>query len=251
MSAEGNLYNPAIFAGVNLPAWQLANEYLEICKTIPTKIACIRAHIFKIYRPALPYHVDLREQLAQADTFEELCKISEELKERLIKISLEYPENTVIQKDETGFKIFPYWICQPNIRLTENAKKNQDELMRKENLSDENNKPTNDEPQVGKVGVNSKLLLKIEELEKEMESHNETNQSPIDTNFGIDLMFEYNLERPNKKVKRREKPICFHCKNVASLACAFSCCKLCCRTHNAFENCSVHQYKANFKKKVI
>ncbi|RHZ81157.1 hypothetical protein Glove_123g149 [Diversispora epigaea] len=93
--------------------------------------------------------------------------------------ALNIQKTRLFKKDETGFKIFPYWICQPNIRLTENAKKNQDELMRKENLSDENNKPTNDEPQVGKVGANFKLLLKIEELEKKIKSHNETNQSPL------------------------------------------------------------------------
>jgi len=59
MSAEGNLYNPAIFAGINPPVWQMAKEYLEICQTVPTKIAYIRGHLFKIYRPALPFHTDL------------------------------------------------------------------------------------------------------------------------------------------------------------------------------------------------
>ena len=84
MSAEGNLYNPAIFAGINPPVWQMAKEYLEICQTIPTKIAYIRGHLFKIYRPALPFHTDLREQLAKINTLEEMFALSEELRERLM-----------------------------------------------------------------------------------------------------------------------------------------------------------------------
>ncbi|CAG8778324.1 17150_t:CDS:2, partial [Dentiscutata heterogama] len=84
MSAEGNLYNPAIFSGSNLPTWQLASEYLDICRTVPTKIGYIRAHLFKIYRPALPFHVDLREQLAKVTTFEEICAISDALQSRLM-----------------------------------------------------------------------------------------------------------------------------------------------------------------------
>src|SRR6266542_1315740 len=85
MSAEGNLYNPAIFTGINPPpVWKVAKEYLEICQTVPTKIAYIRGHLFKIYRPALPFHVDLREQLAKVNTLEDICALSEELQERLM-----------------------------------------------------------------------------------------------------------------------------------------------------------------------
>lgn len=84
MSAEGNLYNPAIFAGINPPVWQMAKEYLEICQTVPTKISYIRGHLFKIYRPALSYHTDIREQLAKVNTLEEMFALSEELRERLM-----------------------------------------------------------------------------------------------------------------------------------------------------------------------
>ncbi|CAG8611164.1 5966_t:CDS:2 [Funneliformis caledonium] len=89
MSAEGNLYNPAIFSGINPPVWQMAKEYLEICRTVPTKISYIRGHLFKIYRPALPFHVDLREQLAKVNTLDDLCVLSEKLQERLMKTAEE------------------------------------------------------------------------------------------------------------------------------------------------------------------
>ncbi|CAJ0637493.1 11916_t:CDS:2 [Entrophospora sp. SA101] len=116
MSAEGNLYNPAIFAGINPPVWQMSAEYLEICKTISTRLTCIRGHLFKIYKPALPFHVDLREKLGKANSFEEICSISEELNKRLMKTAAENDENIDIRKDENGYKTFPHWICQPCIR---------------------------------------------------------------------------------------------------------------------------------------
>ncbi|CAG8646521.1 14098_t:CDS:2 [Racocetra fulgida] len=117
MSAEGNLYNPAIFSGSNLPTWQLANEYLDICRTVPTKIGYIRAHLFKIYRPALPFHVDLREQLAKVATFEEICALSNELQSRLMKTAASHVYDNAIENDVNGYKKFPHWICQPYIRL--------------------------------------------------------------------------------------------------------------------------------------
>ncbi|RIA95436.1 hypothetical protein C1645_816665 [Glomus cerebriforme] len=137
MSAEGNLYNPAIFANMYPPVWQMAKEYLEICRTVPTKIAYIRGHLFKIYQPALPFHIDLREQLAKVNTFEEIFALSEELRERLMKTAAESGKDTEIRKDENGFKIFPHWICQPNIR-TENgsSKKEKKEVIESNNLSD-------------------------------------------------------------------------------------------------------------------
>ncbi|RIB07486.1 dihydrouridine synthase-domain-containing protein [Gigaspora rosea] len=118
MSAEGSLYNPAIFSGSNLPVWQLASEYLDICRTVPTKLGYIRGHLFKIYRPALPFHVDLREQLAKVTTFEEICAISDELQSRLMKTAeaSSYVYDNKVENDENGYKIFPHWICQPYIR---------------------------------------------------------------------------------------------------------------------------------------
>ncbi|GES99959.1 tRNA-dihydrouridine(16/17) synthase [NAD(P)(+)]-like [Rhizophagus clarus] len=130
MSAEGNLYNPAIFAGINPPVWQMAKEYLEICQTVPTKISYIRGHLFKIYRPALPYHTDIREQLAKVNTLEEMFTLSEELRKRLMKTAEESKEDSEIRKDENGFKIFPYWICQPNVRTESgNSKKKKEETI--------------------------------------------------------------------------------------------------------------------------
>ncbi|CAG8640627.1 10390_t:CDS:2 [Ambispora leptoticha] len=128
MSAEGNLYNPALFANLNPPIWRMAQEYLDICQTIPTKNAYIRGHLFKILRPALPFHADLRERLANADYLQEFCELVDELKKRIIQIEqiddsqLEQEVHLVsVPVDEDGIKQYPYWICQPNIRSIINA----------------------------------------------------------------------------------------------------------------------------------
>ncbi|CAG8503092.1 5986_t:CDS:2 [Ambispora gerdemannii] len=123
MSAEGNLYNPALFANHNLPIWTMAQEYLDICQTITTKNAYIRGHLFKILRPALPFHADLRERLANANYLQEFCGLVDELKKRIVQIEqiddsqLEHGTQLVsVPVDENGIKQYPYWICQPNVR---------------------------------------------------------------------------------------------------------------------------------------
>jgi tRNA-dihydrouridine synthase 1 len=69
MSAEGNLYNPAIFANTNPPHADLALEYIEIVKSLKTKTApgCVKAHLFKLMRPAFvrEENFDLRETLGK------------------------------------------------------------------------------------------------------------------------------------------------------------------------------------------
>ncbi|KAG8702518.1 hypothetical protein FRC08_003441 [Ceratobasidium sp. 394] len=76
MSAEGNLYNPALFAG--LPSGStlihgprdhtsLALEYLEIVRGLKTETApsAVKGHLFKLLRPALGRETDLREKLGK------------------------------------------------------------------------------------------------------------------------------------------------------------------------------------------
>lgn len=41
-----------------------------------------------------------------------------------------------IRKDENGFKMFPYWICQPNIRTASgNSKKEKEETIESDIIS--------------------------------------------------------------------------------------------------------------------
>ncbi|KAL9936967.1 hypothetical protein V8E36_004202 [Tilletia maclaganii] len=89
MSAEGNLFNPAIFLPPSSPLLQrpstmfphapefpfpaiipLAHEYLDIVRGLKTQtgISAIKAHLFRICKPALNRHHDLRQVLGRSHT---------------------------------------------------------------------------------------------------------------------------------------------------------------------------------------
>ncbi|KAG0174154.1 hypothetical protein DFQ28_001110 [Apophysomyces sp. BC1034] len=116
MSAEGSLYNPAIFAKRDMPptTWEMAQEYLEICRDIcPTKPGPIKAHLFKILRPSLPHHVELRNRLGKSSTFEEMWEITMELKDLLVKDQAQIGEETLNgQPNEKGIRQYGHWRCQ-------------------------------------------------------------------------------------------------------------------------------------------
>ncbi|KAJ3118899.1 tRNA-dihydrouridine(16/17) synthase [NAD(P)(+)]-like protein [Phlyctochytrium bullatum] len=119
MTAEGNLYNPAIFTGLHLPVWKLAQEYLEICKEYPNSanIGMIRGHLFKIFAPCLAEHPDLRTNLASIKTLDEFMSLTATLKERILLINGGETElKGEIKVDDRGIKILPTWVAQPHLR---------------------------------------------------------------------------------------------------------------------------------------
>ena len=99
MSAEGNLYNPTLFApnrpgmpaydsGLHLPHADLALEYLSIVKSLKTKtsLSAVKGHLFKLMRPGLARELDLRDRLGRVksdDPIDEYVEVVEEMKRRM------------------------------------------------------------------------------------------------------------------------------------------------------------------------
>jgi len=106
MSAEGQLYNAALFApaqtsssslssplafdsGLHLPHADLALEYLHIVKNLRTKtsLSSVKGHLFKLMRPSLAREKDLRERLGKIRTsdhsVDEYMEVVEEMKRRM------------------------------------------------------------------------------------------------------------------------------------------------------------------------
>ncbi|CCH46984.1 tRNA-dihydrouridine synthase [Wickerhamomyces ciferrii] len=180
MSAEGNLYNPGVFVEEDNIDKQfprvdkLVREYYEIVKNCPgnaSKIA-MKSHFFKILRPFLPIHTDVRELIAKSSpkhNFDDVEEIVIQV-EKIVKEISEKPDFAELDKITTGpvelwggaYKQIPYWRAQPYFRpvngvtgdkrITESLKKQDetteeiDQQKRKAEDELENNdvkKPTN------------------------------------------------------------------------------------------------------------
>ncbi|CAG9763947.1 unnamed protein product [Ceutorhynchus assimilis] len=120
MTAEGNLYNPAIFLGRNPPSWKMALEYLELTEKFSCPNSYIRGHLFKIFHHVLSLteNNDLRVQLGAANTLEQFKNISNK-----IKISYEkYHKGLSIWPHSDNYDMtLPPWLCQPYVRNTASA----------------------------------------------------------------------------------------------------------------------------------
>ncbi|RCI02613.1 hypothetical protein CU098_004236 [Rhizopus stolonifer] len=119
MTAEGSLYNPTIFSKeIKTPPYtfDIAQEYLDICKTVKTGGSSIKAHLFKILHPTLPHHVEKRSQLGRARTLDDYLQVVAELKEQVLKVIEEKGEPKQGEPNEDGIRQYAYWRCQPHIR---------------------------------------------------------------------------------------------------------------------------------------
>jgi len=135
MSAEGNLYNPGVFMneGDDIEKQfprvdHLLREYYEIVKSCPgnaSKIA-MKSHFFKILRPFLPIHTDIRQQIATCSAkhrFEEIEQIVLNV-EKIVQEIYSKPDIKELDQITTGekelwggsYKKIPYWRCQPYFR---------------------------------------------------------------------------------------------------------------------------------------
>jgi len=149
MSAEGNLYNPAIFSpspstsdlmspwnlpttpGLHPPHTILAMEYLEIVKSLktPTSLSAVKGHLFKLLRPALGRETDLRDNLGRvrsergkndSEVWSKYEGIVKELHQRMLRDAKAAEgkslEELITIDPKTGLEILPHWLAQPYFR---------------------------------------------------------------------------------------------------------------------------------------
>lgn len=117
MSAEGNLYNPAIFEGRYPPSWEMALEYLELVEKYPCPLSYMRGHLFKIFHHILilPENKDVRSDLASNGSVEEFRKVANTIRDRYEP----YHEGIVVWKEgysDSYDLVLPPWLCKPYIR---------------------------------------------------------------------------------------------------------------------------------------
>ncbi|KAG0330299.1 tRNA-dihydrouridine(16/17) synthase [NAD(P)(+)]-like protein [Dissophora globulifera] len=230
MSAEGNLYNPAIFTPHHPESWKLAEEYLTICDELDTKIAYTRGHLFKIFRPSFTIHTDLRAELGLASSREEIWIVARKMKERLIQdaeASRMKGDNFDGQVDSQGFPIFPHWLAQPCLRqpMPEPQHTSKDEE--------------------GNHGDTVPLAIK-RNTEDSTSGHSNSTMSLA--------AVIANSERAKKAKKTRIAPNICHgasCNNTSSATCVHQRCKGCCRGHQyetSVFDCVTHQIRSHLSK---
>ncbi|CAB4254413.1 similar to Saccharomyces cerevisiae YML080W DUS1 Dihydrouridine synthase, member of a widespread family of conserved proteins including Smm1p, Dus3p, and Dus4p [Maudiozyma barnettii] len=138
MSAEGNLYNPGVFNVGSIDDKEktfprvdkLLREYFEIVKSVPESKAsrnAMKSHFFKVLRPFLPHHTDIRSEIAKMNTkisFEEWESRVVTPVEKVVADIFAQPDikekDTIVDGEKQlwggHYKTIPYWRCQPYFR---------------------------------------------------------------------------------------------------------------------------------------
>ncbi|KAH9169102.1 Dus-domain-containing protein [Lactarius sanguifluus] len=122
MSAEGQLYNPALFVpsasssggGLHPPHADLALEYLDIVSSrkTPTPPSGIKGHLFKLLRPALAREIDLRDALGRLRG-PDLAPYYDVVREMRRRMDRDAAGGETETETDGGF---PHWVAQPYVR---------------------------------------------------------------------------------------------------------------------------------------
>ncbi|CDS12417.1 hypothetical protein LRAMOSA04611 [Lichtheimia ramosa] len=176
MTAEGALYNPAIFMDRKMPpcTWEMAKEYLEIVRDYTPKVrhGIIKGHLFKLMHCSLPHHKDLRERLGKANTWQESYDVVLQLRDRLEEDRKTIGEEHLNgQPDEKGIRQYGHWRCQPKIRppLPEGYGEKKDKKNKNQEQDKENNdkkRENDDSAEQSKEGTTKKAKVEEEEVKE-------------------------------------------------------------------------------------
>lgn len=135
MVAETNLYNPGIFKPNCYPRVDvIMEEYLDLLDSLndPTSRGPVKGHLFKILKPALTKHTDLRARLGQTrgDDPSILRDLLTDLKARINGDQID-DEGTEYALNEAGYRSIPWYRCQPYFRPLEPIKPGQGKALLK------------------------------------------------------------------------------------------------------------------------
>lgn len=247
MSAEGNLYNPAIFTLEHPESWKLAEEYLSICDELDTKIAYTRGHLFKIFRPSLSIHTDLRSELGLANSREEMWAVARKLKERLLEDAETYRKSGASMEgevDDQGFPKLPHWLAQPYFRQPmPDQSQQQNKEKEKENESAD---AATEDDQSGDA-VRPPLTTK---RTADDAAHREDDDASADV---ASLKDSIKAKKIKNKKARIQATLCRGgtCNNSFSAKCVHQRCKGCCRLLQREQNlsdCGTHVIRSLFSE---
>ncbi|XP_066934741.1 tRNA-dihydrouridine(16/17) synthase [NAD(P)(+)]-like [Clytia hemisphaerica] len=214
MSAEGALYNPAIFTGRQPPAWEMVDKYLAYCNQYPTNLSYVRGHLFRMWQKCLDNFPELRHPLGKVKKFEDMCKISDTIKEKAKAIADKEIEEG---KDSEEIGQLPFWRCQPYVRPPPKTTSGEKRPLEE-----------------GGEEAEAKAKLKPPSKRKAIrEKHHQHGKGAF------------------PKVPKDKWPLCVTCKNNPwGKKCEHNLCKTCCKDMTAIKvlNCSGHKFKFLFNK---
>ncbi|KAJ1531079.1 hypothetical protein ONE63_005906 [Megalurothrips usitatus] len=205
MSAEGNLYNPAIFEGVNPPCWDLCLEYLDLAEQYPCPTSFARTHLFKMLHHllALPENATERQEIAKGQSLTDFRGTVLKLRDRFLPCHEGLKVYSGIP-DGTCNLMLPPWLCQPYVRIPpeEHLRKLADRQIKTESAVAgqkrglEENDDDSSTPQLSK-----KKLKKLQHSQK---------------------------VKPNPHIRKIQEK-CSECANPLGSKCGFKLCRACCR----------------------
>lgn len=114
MTAEGNLYNPALFLNVYPPAWKVARRYLHYVRKYPVSVGTAKSHLFKLFHKCMTVDEDhtMQIKLGQSRTLEHLDEVIETFEQH-------YGHKDCDLTIPISYLPVPPYLCQPRHRYNQ------------------------------------------------------------------------------------------------------------------------------------
>lgn len=127
MTAEGNLYNPALFLNKHLTAWKVAFKYIDYVKLYPIPAGMVKSHLFKLFHRcvAMEENVELRNKLGQSTSLEQLELVMTAFKE---KYSSDLDSDDNLELNINTLPVQPF-MTQAHYRYEASRSESQDEVI--------------------------------------------------------------------------------------------------------------------------